>query len=285
MSRRHHSTSERESAGHPTVASGRSWGTSVIAVADVAARRDLLLNLTRAELAARYRSTALGVLWFVLTPLVLMVVLTIVFEFVLRLGIANYPVFVLCGLLSWTFFQVAVLNATTSVSRSPGLIKRSRIPRIFLPIAAIGANLVHYLVSLGLLVPLMFAYDIPLRPGLLFLPLAIGLTCAAVVGVSLLTAGLNVAHRDVELLGSAAMRVLFYLSPIFYPLSAVPEAWRPLYLLNPVAGVVEMHRSLVLTGTLPPLDVILITIASTAVLLVLGVIVFHRAQPYFEDYL
>lgn len=253
--------------------------------AELYARRDLLLNLTRAELSARYRSTALGVLWFVLTPLVLMVVLTVVFEFVFRLKIPAYPVFVLSGLLPWTFFQVAVLNATSSVSRAPGLVKRSRIPRIVLPLAAISANVVHYLISLALLVPFMVAFAVPFTPALLFLPFAILMAIGAVTGVSLLTAAVNVAHRDVEMIVSAAVRVLFYLTPVFYPLSSVPEAWRWLYLLNPVAGIVEMHRSIVMTGQLPPAYVIVISLASTAVLLVIGTAVFLRLEPDFEDYL
>lgn len=254
-------------------------------MAELISRRDLLLNLTRAELTARYRSASLGVVWFVLTPLILMVVLTVVFEYVLDLGIPNYPVFVLSGLLPYTFFQVALLNATSSISRSPGLIKRARMPRVYLPLSAIGANVIHYLVSLILLAPLMFALGVPFTPALLLLPFAIALAIAAVTGVGLLTAALNVAHRDVEMLVSAGTRILFYLSPIFYPLSAVPEPFRPLYLLNPVAGVVEIHRALLLEGRLPSLDVIVITIAVIAALLVTGMAVFSRSQRDFEDYL
>jgi lipopolysaccharide transport system permease protein len=253
--------------------------------ADVIARRDLLFNLTRAELTARYRSTLLGVLWFVLTPLILMVVLTIIFSNFIRLGIPNYPVFVLTGLLPYTFFQVGLLNSTTSVTRAGGLIKRARMPRIYLPLAAIGANLIHYLVALVLLVPLMLAFGIALTPGLLLLPLAIALAVVAVAGLGMLTAALNVAHRDVELLVSATSRVLFYLSPVFYPLSSVPEQWQPLYLLNPMAGVIEMHRSILMTGQLPPPFVVTMAVLTCIAALILGALVFRRRQADFEDYL
>jgi len=257
----------------------------VTAFAELIGRRDLLFNLAHAELTARYRSAALGLLWFVLTPLVLMIVLTIVFEYVIDLGVPDYPVFVLSALLPFTFIQVALLNCSTSISRSPGLIKRAHIPRIYLPLAAVGANLVHFVISLVLLFPLMVAMGVPLTPALLLLPLAIGLAVAVVTGAGLLAGALNVAHRDVELILSAGMRVLFYLTPIFYPLSAVPEQWQPFYCLNPVVGVIEMHRTLLLDGSLPPAWLMGITVASTAVLLVVGVVVFVRRQPDFEDYL
>lgn len=252
---------------------------------DIVARRDLLLNLTRAELASRYRTATLGVAWFVLTPLVMMVVLTIVFEGVFRLGIPDYPVFVLAGLLPWTFFQVTILNSSTSVSRAPALIKRASIPRVFLPVSAVCSNLVQYLISLALLVPLMVVFGVPFQPALLLLPVAVGLATAAIGGISLITAALNVAHRDVELLANAALRVLFYATPVFYPLSAVPEQWRTIYLLNPAAGIVEMHRSLIVYGVVPPPDVIIITTITTTILVVVGIVTFARREQDFEDYL
>lgn len=255
------------------------------ALTELVARRDLLFNLTRAELTARYRTTALGVLWFLLTPLILMVVLTVVFAYVIDLGIPDYPVFVLAGLLPFTFFQVALLNAATSVTRSSGLVKRASMPRLYLPLSAISANLIHYVISLVLLLPLMLAFGVPLTPGLLLLPLAIGLAVMATAGVGLLAAGLNVAHRDVELMLSAGTRVLFYVSPVFYPISSVPEPLLPFYLLNPIAGVIAMHRSLLLAGEMPPLEVTVITTITCTLTLLAGLIVFARRQADFEDYL
>ncbi len=249
------------------------------------ARRDLLFNLTRAELSARYRTAALGLIWFLLTPLILMVVLTIVFAFVIDLGIPSYPVFVLAGLLPYTFIQVGLLNATTSVTRASGLVKRAQIPRIYLPLAAVGANLINYVFSLLLLVPLMLVLGVPLTSGLLLLPLTILLAVVAVTGAGLLTAGLNVAHRDIELMLAAGTRVFFYLSPVMYPLSFVPQEWRAIYLLNPIAGVIEIQRSLLMTGTLPSLDVIAMTVAVSGALLAIGLFVFARRQADFEDYL
>ncbi len=253
-------------------------------LSEAISRRDLLFNLTRAELSARYRSATLGLLWFLLTPLILMVVLTVIFGFIIDLGIPNYPVFVFAGLLPFTFFQVALLNATSSVSRASQLVKRSRMPRVYLPLAAILGNVVHYLISLLLLAPLMIFFGVPFTPAVLLLPLAVALAVAAVTGFGLLTAGLNVAHRDVELMLSASTRVLFYLTPVLYPLSIVPEEWRGIYMLNPMVGVIELHRSLLLDGTLPPLDVLVVSIVVTAVVLVIGAAVFARRQVDFEDY-
>ena len=255
------------------------------AASELIARRDLLINLTRAELSARYRSATLGIAWFVLTPLVLMVVLTLIFEHVIRLGIPDYPVFVFSGLLPWTFIQMTLLNTTTSVTRAPGLIKRVALPRVFLPLAAIGSNLIQYLVSLALLVPLMLAFDVPFQPTLVLLPAAIALAAVAVTGLSLIVAAVNVAHRDVEMMVSAGLRVLFYATPVFYPLSAVPEQFRLLYLLNPASGIVEIHRSLIIDGAVPSIEVLAMSAVTTVVVLILGIVVFRRRQQNFEDYL
>lgn len=247
-------------------------------------RRDLFLNLTRAELTARYKTTGLGFLWFVLTPLVLMAVLTVVFQNVIQLNVPDYPLFVLAGLLPWTFFQMGVGGATTSLVRSPTLIKRVRMPRAFLPLSTITANLVHFLIALGLFLILALLLGHPPSIRLAFLPLLVLLQLAYIVGTGLLLASLQVSYRDVEFLVTAALRVLFYLTPLFYPLRLVPEAWRPLYLLNPMAGIIELYRMVLLTGV--PFDgfVAFMATITSVFWLVLGIVVFRRAEPDFDDH-
>ncbi|MFO1541489.1 MAG: ABC transporter permease [Chloroflexota bacterium] len=253
-------------------------------IAELVARRDLAINLVRVELGSRYRSTLLGLAWFILTPLIMTVVLTVVFTVVFDVGIPDYPVFVLAALLPWTFFQGALMNGTTSVRRSANLIKRARMPRLLLPIAAIGSHLVLLLISVVVLLALMLVLGTPLHRELILLPVAVGLSVLSVTGLTVAGAALNVPYRDVELLANASLRVLFYLSPVLYPLDYVPAEWRTLYLLNPMAGTVEVWRDVVLRGTVPALDVIAITVASSVALLVAGLWVFRRAEPTFEDF-
>lgn len=248
-------------------------------------RRDLMVNLVRVELSSRYRSTVLGFAWFILTPLLMTIVLTVVFTVVFDVGIPEYPVFVLSALLPWTFFQSGLASGTTSVRRSSNLVKRARMPRVFLPLAAIGSNLAMLLASLVVLLGLMVVLRLSFHPTLLLLPFAIGLSVLTVTGAALAGAALNVAFRDTEHLMNAGLRMLFYLSPIIYPLSSIPEEWRAVYLLNPVAGTVEVWRDLIVRGVLPGADVVLITIAAGVALLAVGIWVFRRGEPGFEDFL
>ena len=237
-----------------------------------------------AELNARYKTATLGVLWFVLNPLVLMLILVVVFGRFIKLGIENYPVFVLAALLPWTYFQMGVTNAGTSIPRASGLVKRVRIPRAFIPLSAVVASLVHFLISLTLLVVLMIALGVPLTRYLLFIPPVIVLQTALIAGVGLLLASLNVFYRDIEHALAPSLIGLFYATPIFYPLSYVPAPWRSWYILNPMVGIIETYRCTLIGATAPPADVLVSAALTSLALLAIGTVVFHRGEPYFDDY-
>lgn len=251
---------------------------------DLAQRRDLFLNLVRTDLAVRYKTTGLGTLWFLLNPLFMTLVLTVIFQHVVRLDIPRYPVFVLAALLPWTFFQMGLGNAATSVTRAAALVKRSSVPRALLPLSAIGAALVHFLVSLLPLFGLMLWLGTPFTRYLALLPLAILLQVTCLTGLGLLVAGLNVVYRDVEHVLAIALRLGFYLTPSFYPVAWVPADWRDLYLLNPTAAIIEIYRRTVAEGGPVPARVWLTTALTSLVLLLVGGWLFHRLEPGFDDH-
>ncbi|MEO7117394.1 MAG: ABC transporter permease [Candidatus Limnocylindrales bacterium] len=255
------------------------------ALAGVVARRDLLRNLIKAQLSSRYRTTSLGLLWFILTPLLWALILTLVFQYLLRLDIPNYPIFVLSALLPWTFFQGAVSSATTSVSKSTGLVKRVRIPRIYLPMSEVITTLVHFLASLVVLFALMLVAGIGVTGAIVLLPFIVVIETVCALGFGLIGASLNVFYRDVEFLLTTALRALFYLTPSFYPLSYVPEQWRPVYLLNPMAGIIDSYREIVVYGHAPSLLVLGEATLMSMLFLVIGVVLFVRAEPSFEDHI
>ena len=157
-------------------------------IGEALARPDLLLNLVWAELTARYKTTALGVLWFVVNPMVMMGILVMIFGQVVHLDIPNYPAFVLSALLPWNFFSMAINNAASSLSRASGLVKRVRIPREFVPLSALLASLVHFLISLIMLFALMWYLRVRVSPFVMFLPIIIGLHLVFLVGACLLVA-------------------------------------------------------------------------------------------------
>ncbi len=256
-------------------------GTSV---GEMLARPDLLRNLVWAELTARYKTTGLGVLWFLVNPMIMMGILIMVFGKVIHLEIKNYPVFVLSALLPWTFFQMGLSNAASSLTRASGLVKRVRIPREFVPLSALIAGLIHFLISLTMLFALMAFMRIPFTAYIVFLPVVVVIQLAFLVGICLLAASLNVLYRDVEHLLSPATQALFYCTPIFYPLSYVPQRWTRWYLLNPMAGIVEFYRDTLVLGQLPARNVVGMAVLTSAAVLVMGYLVFRRLEPHFDDY-
>ncbi len=246
---------------------------------------DLLRNLVWAELTARYKTTAFGILWFIINPLLMMGILVMIFGRVVQLDIANYPAFVLSALLPWTFFSMSINNAASSLSRASGLVKWVRIPREFVPLSAMVAGLVHFLISLVLLFALMFVMRVRISPMVIFLPIVIAIQLVFLTGACLLFASLNVLYRDVEHLLGPLVQALFYFTPTFYPISYVPKPWLRWYLLNPMAGIIELYRNTLVAGWPASKLVLQMAIVTSVVTLVAGIFVFKRLEPHFDDYI
>ncbi|HLI81282.1 MAG TPA: ABC transporter permease [Candidatus Binataceae bacterium] len=248
-------------------------------------RPDLLRNLVWAELTARYKTTAFGVLWFIVNPMLMMGILVLIFGRIVNLDIPNYPAFVLSALLPWTFFSMGMTNAATSLSRAAGLVKRVRIPRAFVPLSALVAELVHFLISLVMLFALMALMHVRVSPLIVFLPVIIVLEMAFLIGAGLLVASLNVLYRDVEHILSPGLQALFYFTPTFYPLSYVPKPWVRWYLMNPMAGIIELYRNTLVAGWPASKMVVEMALITSMVTLVAGIVIFRRLEPHFDDYI
>jgi ABC-type polysaccharide/polyol phosphate export permease len=246
---------------------------------------DLLLNLVKAELGARYKTPVFGLLWFLLSPLVMAAVLMTVFQSLIRLPIERYPVFLLAALLPWTFLQMGLSNATTSLTRSQALIKRVRIPRLLVPLSAVLASLVHLLASLAIFLVILLAIGRVPGPGpLLVLPVLVVIELLLVAGLGIAAAGLNVLYRDVEHLVAMVLRFGFWLTPIFYPIDYVPEEWRGVARLNPMAGLLESYRAVLLHDELPGAGELAYLALVAIALLAAGVLVFRRLDPSLDDH-
>lgn len=254
-------------------------------ISEALARPDLLRNLVWAELTARYKTTMFGLVWFVVNPMVMSVILVLVFKDFVHLTIPNYPAFVLCALMPWSFFTMSINNASGSLSRASGLVKRVRIPREFVPLSALLAGLVHFLISLLLLFGIMFYMRVRFSPFWMFLPIVIGLQLTFLTGACLLLSSLNVLYRDIEHILAPAVQALFYFTPTFYPISYVPKPWLRWYLLNPMAGIIELYRNVLIAGWPASPLVLQMAVITSLITLVGGFLVFRRLEPHFDDYI
>jgi lipopolysaccharide transport system permease protein len=254
-------------------------------LSETLARPDLLRNLVWAELTARYKTTAFGVLWFIVNPLLMMAILVLIFGRIVNLDIPHYPAFVLSALLPWTFFSMGMTNAATSLSRASGLVKRVRIPRAFVPLSALMAELVHFLISLLMLFGLMAIMRVRISPLIVFLPIVMVIQLAFLTGAGLLVSSVNVLYRDVEHILSPGLQALFYFTPTFYPLSYVPKPWLRWYLVNPMAAIIELYRNTLIAGWPASMIVVQMALVTSAITLIAGVVVFRRLDPHFDDYI
>ncbi len=254
---------------------------------DVVRYRELFGNLFRRDLQAKYRGSALGVLWTVANPVVLMGVYLLVFGVVWKSPFANggkYPLFLLAGLAPWTFFAAALQSSTRSMLDNANLIRKTRFPRQLVPLSVVAAHLVSFGVMLLLLLVVnLIALPRARATEWLAIPLA-ALFVGLVSGLALMVASLNVLFRDVEFIVAALLVPWFFLTPIIYPLSGVPSAENhprvvdAIHWLNPLSPAVEAMRAPLFEGTLPFWGDALYLAAGCVVALGLGAFVFTRVD-------
>jgi len=221
------------------------------------ARLDLVISLTKRELAARYKGSALGIAWAILTPLVMIAIFTIIFAGIFKAKFSatgsswDYALYMFCGLLPWSAFQESVtLSATTIVSRA-NLVKRVVFPLETLPVAQTMAAVVNQLFgTLALLVGIVLLRH-ELHATIIFLPLLLIVQFVATLGAAWLLASLGVFIRDIVQGLSLFLMAWMYLTPIIYPETIVPESDRPLINLNPFTPLVRSYRLILLEGRMP----------------------------------
>ena len=269
---------------------------------DLLQSRELLMDLIRKDLRARYRYAAAGFLWAALEPLAYMAVLTFVFQWVMapRTGPAMfgddipYAMGLLCGLIFWQFSTHALTTATNSLIENQNLVKKVNFTREIVPLSAFGYPCVALAIGFVILIAAHLALGGPLGPGLLWLPVVFGIQFAITLGLALIAAAGNVRFRDVGYLVSVALVLGFYASPIFYDLDWVlaaasagdlPRPVMILYLCNPMTELLEAYRQIILEGRSPDGWLLVWPPIFAAVALPTGAIVFRRNAARFSDYL
>jgi len=252
---------------------------------DVYRYRDLFLNLFRRELRAKYKGSALGIVWSLLNPLALVGVYTLVFSIFLKVkGIEHFPLFVVSGLLSWVFFQTSVQSSCASLLGQASLIKQVRFPRQLLPLSVVATNLVTFAVMLAVILPISLVVRPETRSTFwAVFPLSLALVALA-SGLAVTVACVNVLFRDVEHLVATVLLPLFFLTPVFYTFDSIPAAQQHETLVNVIrygnvlTPVLEAIRDPLFYGRLPSaVDTVYAAVAGIASL-ALGALVFRRAD-------
>lgn len=246
--------------------------------------RELFGFLVWRDIKIRYKQTVLGGLWAVFQPLLAMLIFTVFFNRLagIRSDGSPYPLFAYSGLVLWTFFANAVSMSSNSLVGNQVLVSKIYFPRIFIPLASIGALMLDLFVGLLLLFVLMFYYHWPLTVGVLLLPLYMLGTLLASSGLGLLLSALNVRFRDVKYAVPFFIQMGLFVSPVIYPLEYVPRRYQPFMGLNPMSGMIVGFRQAALGG---PTNWGLVgaSLATSVVLFIAGLFIFRRMERRFAD--
>ena len=250
--------------------------------------RHLVITLIRRQFQVRYRQSFIGVTWALVPPLLTLAVGLILFRRVLDVDVGETPyvLFTLSGLIPWTFFTSSLTFGVPSIGNNQALIRRLAFPRAALPLSAVGISLIDLAVAGGLFVIAAFAFGEGLQLSALWFPLLLVLETLFVSGVVLLASALNAFATDFRLLVPVSTQLLFFVTPVLYPLSVVSERserLEELFRLNPMTGFVESFRTILIFGRSPDLGTLLPSIVGTVVALVLGLWYFRATESRFAD--
>jgi lipopolysaccharide transport system permease protein len=251
------------------------------------AHRDLVYFLARRDVALRYKQSVIGTFWAVLQPVLLAAVFSVFLGLLAKVPSESgipYPLFAVSGLVMWLFISQGIIKATTSTVESSDMISKIYFPRLAIPLAAVMPSTVDFLVSFVVVVLVSLGYGFVPGPQILLIPTVLLLALTCTLGTGLWAAALNAKYRDIQHLVSFGLLLGLFIAPIVYPLSQVPENLQVIYALNPVVGVLEAYRW-VLLGTNPELISIAMSVVISTALLITGVIYFRRAEQSFADVL
>jgi lipopolysaccharide transport system permease protein len=261
----------------------RRWET--VNLRELWSYRELLYFLTWRDVKVRYKQTAIGAAWAVLQPLLTMVVFSVIFGALVRVPSDGlpYPVFAYAALLPWNFFAAALSRSSNSLVNDASLLTKVYFPRLLLPASAVLSMTLDFALAFVILLALMGFYGIVPGMALLTLPLFVLLALLTALGCGLWLSALNVKYRDIAYVTPFLIQVWLFLTPVAYPSSIIPERWRALYGLNPMAGVVEGFRWALLGKAGVPAAMVLVSSAVVMVAFIGGLFCFRRMEHGFAD--
>lgn len=249
--------------------------------------RDLLYIFIWRDIKVRYKQTVLGIAWAILQPLLTMVVFSLFFGRFMQVPSQGvpYPVFVYAGLLLWNYFFSALTDISDSLVGNENMIKKVYFPRIILPLAKAITPAVDFVFAFIVLIGIMFYYDYtPSLIGIAIIPLTLLLAFCGAFGSGLFLAAANAKYRDVRYILPFFTQLLLFVTPVIYPLEVIPERFKAIALLNPMAGIITITRSFLLGLPLPDWpNLLLISSVIVIVLLIGGVAYFRKTERFLAD--
>ena len=247
--------------------------------------RELLWMWTLRDIKARYKQSLFGFAWAIFQPIALTIIFVVAFSYFVRLPSDGlpYPIFIYTAMLPWTFFTRALAMGIPSLVYNMNLVTKIYLPRATFPLATIATSFVDLACGVIVFVGLMAFYQVPLSPTLVILPVLFLIQLIIMTGLTLGAAAINVFYRDIGQMVPVLLQIWMYACPIVYPVSVVPERFRALYMLNPMAVVINGYRQVILQGQWPNWNEVGLATTISLVILVAGYLIFKRLENQFAD--
>lgn len=277
--------SQREESSIPVILVQPSKGWASLNLGELWRYRELVYFFIWRDIKVRYKQTLLGAAWAIIQPFFVMVIFNIFFGKLAKIpsdGIP-YPIFSYVALLPWQLFENGVRKAGNSLVSGRNLLTKVYFPRLAIPIASVIAGLVDFALALTILLGMMWFYDYSPTKWILFTPLLLILALVTALGTGLWLSALNVTYRDIGYIIPFILRVWFFLTPITYSASIVPEEYQTIYALNPMTGVIQGFRWAMLGVGEPPSVLILASTVAAVSIMISGLFYFRRMERTFAD--
>jgi ABC-type polysaccharide/polyol phosphate export permease len=246
--------------------------------------RDLIYQLVRRDMVSRYKRSVLGIAWTLLQPLGMMIIISLVFSNLFQ-AIKGYPVYILSGLITWTFFAQTTNAIITQIVWGSELLRQIYMPRTSFAVSAIGTGLVNLLLSIILLFLIMFVMGVSFHWSILFLLVSILLLAAFSLGVGLIISTVAIHFPDVAEMYQIILTAWMYLTPIIYPEKFIPEAYRFWFFnLNPMYHILKLFRTPLFDGVVPDAKTLLVAVTVSLLTLIIGWLFFSKRSDEFAYY-
>jgi lipopolysaccharide transport system permease protein len=260
-------------------------GVPSLDIGEIWRSRELLYHFVLRDLKIRYKQAAIGVAWAVIQPVMAVAIFAVVFGHFAKMpsGGVPYVVFAFTAVLPWTYFAEAVRRSTTGLLSDSELIRKIYFPRLILPLATVTTPLVDFVLGFIILLAVCVLLHVPLTPNIVFLPLFLVVAMTLALSIGLWLGPLSVRYRDVVHALPFVLQIWLYASPVAYPISIVPQQWRLLYSLNPMVGVIEGFRWVLLGSAKPDALAMLTSCIFIGASLIGGLIYFRKMERSFAD--
>ncbi len=245
--------------------------------------RELLKTSIKKDVGGKYKNSFLGVIWSFINPLLQICVYAIVFPLIMRNKMENYTVFMVCGLIPWTFFSTVINRSSFVMIENGNILKKVYFPREILPISIVTSEAITFMISTLIIIGFVVATGVGISAYILFYPLLLLAQYVLLIGISFIVSSITVYFRDLQHFIGVFLQLLFYGTPIVYSLETIPEQFRWILKLNPMTYIIEGYRDIFYNQQMPNLQEIFGIIGIGLVVIVIGYMIFNKLQKRFAE--